>query len=428
MINKIKKLISLAVNSNLVKQAGIYTSLNIIEKLIPFLVLPILARYLTKESLGYYIVYQTIISFMLPIISLNSDSSVLVNYYKLEKIEFAKYFFNSFYIIGLSLIFFSAIFIIFPASIAKLLEFPKELLIAIVFISFSSVFVRLIQNLWQVEKRPLRYGQFSISLTLTKDGLMLFFVVYFGLQFDGIIISQLIAYLIFLIVSIIILYRRQLLKPNFNIPYLTDSLKVGLPLTGHQIFAWLGNQSNRLLINIVLGSAATASFGIGSVYGSIVTVLQNSFNKAFVPHLFSELKSPLRPTNLKWVKFTYLYNLGLFIVAIFIGFVGYQFNSILFGEEYNDSSQFIFYIVIGSAFNGMYKMHVNYIFFTKETKYVMYITMYGGIVNVVLCYLLITLVGVLGAAQAFMISQLITYLLAWYYGNKMFPMPWFKLL
>lgn len=428
MKRKLSNLYKKTINNSLFKQAGAYTAFNLLEKIIPFLILPIIARYLNKEALGYYIVYQAIIAFILPILSLNADAAVLVNYFKLDKKEFAKYFFNSFYIIGITLIIFSIIFTIFPNFLATYLEFPPEWLIALIFIALCTLFVRLIQHLWQIEKQPAKYGKFSISLMLLKDGLMLAFVLFTDLQFDGIVLSQIITYGIFFAITLLILHKRGLLIRSYHKDYIKDSIKVGLPLTFHQIFAWLGNQANRLIINIMVGTAATASFGVGSIYGSIVTVFQNSFNKAYVPHLFDKLKelSDARKANL--VKITYYYNLGLLLFALIVGVVGYYFNEIFFSSGYTDSKQFIIYLALGSGFNGLYKMHVNYIFFTKDTKFVMYVTLVAGLANLGLCYLLISLFGVIGAAQAYLISQIISYILAWYFGNKLIPMPWFKKL
>lgn len=426
MTGPVRKLFTILMKSSLFRQAGAYTLFNLIEKIIPFVILPIIARYLSKEALGYYIVYQAIIAFILPILSLNADSAVLVNYFKLDKKEFAKYFFNAFYIIGVTMLSFTLVFLAFPGFLAKYLEFPKEWLVALVIISFCHVIIRLAQKLWQIEKNPVKYGIFTISLTLVKDGVLLAFVIFSDYEFNGVVFSQLISYGIFSLISLIIFYRRELLKTSWEKPYIKDSLRMGVPLTFHQLFLWLGNQANRLIINIMIGTAATASFGIGSVYGSVVTVFQNSFNAAFVPHLYENLKdiNDRRKSNL--VKFTYYYNSGLIIFSILIALGGYLFNDLLFGIDYTASKQFIFYLALGSGFNGLYKMHINYIFFTKDTKFVMYVTLIGGVANIVMCYVLINFFGVIGAAQAYLISQVISYLLSWYFGNRLIPMPWFK--
>lgn len=420
MIKKILK-------NKLARSTGSYLLFNTLDRIIPFVIIPIITRYLTKEEFGTYIVYQAFVAFILPVISLNTDSAILINYYKLDKNNFKSYFFNGIVIFLISLVIFSIAFLSFPSFLSKWLEFPSEWFWAVLLIAGQTYIIRLVLNLWQVEKNPNKYGIYSISQTLSKNLLLLFFVVVLKDGWKGVILSQIIAYTVVFFMGIIILYRRKIIYWNLNKEYLIDNLKVGGPLSVHQIGAWFGNQSNRIIINSLVGTAATGLYGIASVFASIVTVLQNAFNKAFVPYLYEKLKDLDSDSSVKLVKLTYLYNFGLVVFSLVIAFGGILFNDILFGEKYTHAKQFIIWLVLGSAFNGLYKMHVSYIFFTKKTQYVLYITLFTGLLNVLFCYLLIKLNGTVGAAQSYFLTQFLAYLASWYFGNKLIHLPWFKI-
>ena len=69
-------------------------------------------------------------------------------------------------------------------------------------------------------------------------------------------------------------------------------------------------------------------------------------------------------------------------------------------------------------------MHVNYIFFEKKSKLLMLITLISGGVNIGLCFWLISVNGAIGAAQAFLLSNVVSYIVTFYISNKLIPMPW----
>ena len=423
MIKDFKKKIF---KSKLIKSAGTYTIFNLIDKCIPFLLLPIITRYLLPEEYGVYVLYQSLVGFLLPFVSLNTDSAILINYFKLKKNQFNNYLVNGVTIFFVNLIILVTINYFLNDYMASLIDFPKNFLYSVLLVCPLQYFSKLIKNLWQVKKEPIKYGVFSVSLTLTKNVLMIIFVVGYGFKWQGLIYSQLIGWGLFAFISLYILSKNKLLKFNYNRNYVVDNLKVGVPLTLHQLGGWLGDLSSRLIIAAVLGKEAVGSYGIGATFGMIVLLLQDAFNKAFVPYLFEQLESINNERKIKLVRITYLYNILIFIIGLLVGLFGYFSVGLIFGDVYESSRHYIIWLTIAYAFNGMYKSHVNYIFFSKKTYLLLMITLTTGLLNIFLSYFLVGKFGTLGAAQALLIVFLLSYLIAWYIGNRVINMPWFS--
>lgn len=74
----------------------------------------------------------------------------------------------------------------------------------------------------------------------------------------------------------------------------------------------------------------------------------------------------------------------------------------------------------------MYSMVVNYVLNTKKTVYLSYVTFTVSIIHVVVSYFLILYNGILGAAQATLITSFITFISVWWLSQKLYPMPWFN--
>lgn len=411
-------------NSKLAQDTGIYTILTVIDRAIPFLLLPIITRYLAPDEYGVFITFQTLMSFFAPLLSLGTDASILINYFKLAYDKFRKYFFNSFIIfLVLSGIVFTT-FYFFSVPIGDAVNFPPSWLLWVIAGCFFQYINDLNSNLWQSFREPKKYGIFKISYTVFKNSLNLIFVISFSLSWKGLVYSQIITAFLFSLISITIFIRRKYLSSSYNKEYVKDSLHYGIPFSLHNLGAWGSELASRLILNSLIGTAATGEFGAGATLGMIVSLIQDSFNRAFAPYLFEKLKNPDSATKLSLVKRTYLYYVVILIVAGIIGAAGTFAAQTILGSKYQNSSQFVIWVSFAYAFTGMYKMHVNYIFYEKKSKLLMLITLISGGVNILLCFWLIKMDGAIGAAQAFLFSNIISYLITFYIANRLIPMPW----
>lgn len=423
-------------HSELLKHGGIFMLFNILDKMVPFLVLPIISRILTVEEMGFYILFQAVYNFMLPVITLNSDSAIMLNHYHLDANRFKSYFSSGVCVFFLTFICCCLGTLLFIEQLESFLNFDISILYIIYLICLFYFFNRINLNIWQKEKKPINYGVFTILLTIVKNIFILIFIFYLPqYSWFGIVYSQLISQFIFFGYSFIFLYKRGLINLKFNKIYFKEVIRIGYPLTLHQLGAWSGNLASRLIINAMIGTMAAGHFGIGATFGIIMTLIQDSFNKAFTPFLYERLKmisleeidSKIASMKGKLVKLTYIYNIGLLLFAFFISLIGYYGVEFIFGPQYETSKVYIFWVVFGAAFNGMYKMHIGYMFYSKKTKGIASITITTGIINLCLCYLLIRFNGnAVGAAQAIFTSQFLSYILSWKKSNNIYPMPWFN--
>lgn len=73
--------------------------------------------------------------------------------------------------------------------------------------------------------------------------------------------------------------------------------------------------------------------------------------------------------------------------------------------------QYILWLALAFAFNGMYKMVVNYIFYVEKTYILGLITTLTAIINISLSYFLISRYGAVGVAYSSVVSYLISFCL-----------------
>ncbi|MDD3416506.1 MAG: oligosaccharide flippase family protein [Lachnospiraceae bacterium] len=410
--------------NSLLRATGIYTITSIINSAIPFLLLPILTRYLTPEDYGIVSMFTLLITFVSPFTGLSINGAISRQYYNKDEVDIWKYVFNCFLILITSTLFVSIIFFIFSKMISDLASFPSSYLWLVIVYSFSQFVVSIVLSLWQVQKKALRYGIFVNGQTLLNGVLSIAFVVSLNFGWKGRIYGQTIAVLVFAGFAIITLFKNKWITFSFNKKYILNALNFGVPLIPHALSGSIISMTDRVFITGMVGLAATGVYTVGYQVGSIINILAMSFNNAYIPWLYERLEKNDNTTKIKIVKFTYLYFVLIIFLAIVLGMIAPYALKIFLGESFNNSSIYVIWIALGYAFNGMYLMVVNYIFYAQKTKYLAMVTFFTAILNIILNYYFIKANGAIGAAQATTIIFLIKFLIVWILSDKVQRMPW----
>lgn len=175
----------------------------------------------------------------------------------------------------------------------------------------------------------------------------------------------------------------------------------------------------------MVGVADAGVYTVGYQIGAIINLLATAFNRAYSPWLFKKLNQNNGQIKRKIVGYTYLYFLLILFFAFLLGIVAPFILKYLLGKEFQGSAIYVTWIAVGSAFNGMYYMVVNYIFYAEKTYLLAIVTFTGAAINICMNYFLIKINGAIGAAQATSVTHLITFLMVWYLAKRVYSMPWF---
>ncbi|GAG28587.1 unnamed protein product, partial [marine sediment metagenome] len=203
-----------------------------------------------------------------------------------------------------------------------------------------------------------------------------------------------------------------------------DALFFGVPLIPHALGGWIVTSIDRIFINSMVGVAATGLYSVGYSVGMIIGLLAHSFNLAWSPFLYEKLKENNYSTKMKIVKFTYLYDIGIVFLALALSFIAPYFLKFFVSRNFYFAYKYVLWIALGYAFQGMYFMVVNYIFYVKKTYILAWVTFTSAGVNIVLNYFFIKANGAIGAAQATTITFFVQFIMVWVLSAKVYKMPW----
>lgn len=408
----------------LFKNSLAYVLTNVINVSVPLLVLPILTRYLTPSDYGIVAIYQVIETIVFLIIGLNTHSAIMVNFYKISKEKLRIYIGNVFFILFITFIVALIISFIIGLFIESIFSFPTSWLPVVVIIALFQFVVLVNLTLWRAEQKARSYSIMQITSSLFNLGLSVYLVVAIGMKWQGRILSILITYIIFGIVNIYLLRRRGYLKLNYKPEYIRDALKVSVPLIPHSLSGWIDNAIDRVLVTAMVGISTTGLYSVGYQVGMLIGMLSTAFNKAWTPFLFQKLTENNPATKLKIVKFTYLYFAVILLMALVLSLLAPFLLSIFVGPQFQSANKYIVWVAFAYALTGMYFMVTNYIFYVKKTHILAWITFGSALLYIGANYVLISLNGAVGAAQATLLLHLLTFVGSWILSARVYKMPW----
>ncbi len=412
---------------SLLKGARIYLVSNILNAIIPFLLLPILTRFLTPAEYGQIAMFQTLLAGISTFIGFNAVGAANRKFYDDDVSDFVLKEFNGacMHILAASSIFVFICILFFQKQLSAFLAIPTSWIFSAVVISILSFISSIRLGQWQIRSQAKLFGILQVSSSLINMLLSLLFVVVLAQGAEGRIDAQIITAFIAAIVALSWLYKDKLLQVKVWRPaYIKEALEFGIPLIPHHLGFFLISAVDRFIINDKLGLAEAGIYMVAVQLSLAMAIIFDAVNKAYVPWLFERLKRDNAKEKKQIVKYTYLYFLAVLVLAGIAFIIGPLVITLIAGEKYSSAGAIIGWLCLGQAFNGMYLMVTNYIFYAKKTKTLSLITINTGFLNVGLLLVLIGHFGLVGAALSFTISKLVQFVITWYLSHKSVAMPW----
>lgn len=427
MAKLFKQLITI-IQGRLFRSTSVYLGSSFLNALVPFLLLPVLTRYLTPVDYGIVTMFTVMIGFVSPFVGLSAHGALYRQYFELDREQMKIYVANILAILLFSFCVVSVIFFVFSDHISNLCAIPQKWLGALVIVSTMTFLRQIRLTLWQVQVKPIAYGVYQNIHTLTNFGLSLFFVLALGLSWTGRIWGILLASIIFGVISVFLLYRQGWLRFQLNLNYIKNALNFGMPMVPTALRGSLFVIIDRLFITNMIGIGATGLYATGYQLTMAIHLLAVSFNNAYVPWLFGKLRLDDKNINKNIVRLNYVYFIAIIVISLLWAIVSAWLLGFYVGPKFYDAKPYIIWFALGFAFSSMHSMVVNYIFFAQKTGRYGLISLASIGMNIILNYTLISLNGAIGAAQAMCITYFFTFMMTWWLASKVHKMPWFSAL
>lgn len=380
---------------------------------------------LLPESVGVLSLITSTYSFLAPFILLSTSGAFFVEYFKKEYTgEFSNYFSNALILNFILFVFFLLVALCGLNTFANIVNCPKEWILAIPFLCYFDSVKASVLSVLQIKKNALLYSFFSLGYSVLNFSFSFLFVFKYGLDYQGRLSGIFIAGITIAFVSFFVFWKMNLLKFSISKNILKDIINYGFPILPHSIGLLILDVSDRYFINFFNGKYELGVYSISYLLGSVIYIIAGAFSTAWVPYLYDELKNDTHRSNIKIVKISYWYILGLVLFCVIYIICIPIIYKIFINENYYSGISYCYIIVIGYFFTCIYLIFAGILFYEKKNYIFGYVSGINIICNLVLNYFLIKKYGVFGAAIATSISMFLFMVLIAYFSHRLRPLPW----
>ena len=407
-----------------IKSSVIYLGSSILNKSIPFLLLPILTRYLSPEEYGVLSIFQLMISFFTAFVGMAIHTNVSKNFFKYTKAQTSLMIGNILMILSLTTIIYLAITFVVSLFYQEIFSVPSNLIVIIPLLSFMFMINTINLTILRNQEKAVLFGIYEITNTAVNMAVTILLLIMYNYGWYARAGGIIIAYTIFFIISLFHMKKNGFIILQYDRVVARKILKLSTPLIPHVVGGIIIALSDRIFIERMISLEMVGIYSVGYMFGMVVILFTDSFLKAWSPWFYKMLSNADNTNKIKIVKYSYLYILATFLIAFGISILAKFIIPYLVDHRYAGSEVFVFWIAIGYAVHGIYKIFFPYLVHISKTYFLGVSTTIAAVLNLIFNYFLIKEFGAIGAAYSTVLSFIVSASLVFWYQNKHFRMPW----
>ncbi len=381
------------------------------QRFFAFLLLPLYTRYLTPESYGIVSVVTALSITLGMMLNLSFGGAITRFHFEYRGTHRLKEFRGTLLIFAMLFSAVSGVLLLaFGAPLfAPLLgtvPFMPYMAIGVVGALFFPVY-DIFLNAIQAEERARRFAWVTVSNFVVRAAIAITLVVGGGMQAEGPLIAASVTSMLYAGLSLLLI--RKTVSFTFRWHYLKEAAAYSLPLLPHMMVTQIKHITDKLFLNGMISTASAGIYNIGFQIGSLTAIVAMAANRAFIPPFMSAMKEQ----NSK--ELDELEDLGSFLIyayvmiSLFMSFFAKEFVTVLTTGQYHAGFTVIPFIAFTFVARGIYFLFVNTLFYHKKsTKFVVAGSASGMIMNILFNWVFIRWWGLVGAAAATLLSQIVT--------------------
>lgn len=404
MIEKIKEL---------TKDTVIYGISTIVGRFLNFLLVPIYTNFISTSDFGVFSNIYAYIAILTIIFIYGMDAAFLKYSSLAEESKKKDSFSTPFVFVMLTTIIIVAVLSILKSSFLTLMRVPSDYsylyLYFILILAFDATALIPFASL-RLKRKAAKFTSIKLINIFINLSLNLILIVVYNFGIEAIFISNLAASVFSFLALLPEIFSNLKLKIDFVL--LKRMLWFGIPYLPASIAAMLVQVIDRPIVLALTDASTLGIYQANYKLGIFMMLFVSMFQYAWQPFFLTNAKE-------KNAKEIFSKILTLFLLAAtFIWIVltlfvedlaKFEFlpGKTIIGREYLSGLIIVPIILLGYLFHGLYVNFTAGIYIEEKTKYFPMVTGSGAVINVVVNFLLIPIIGIIGAALATLFSYVV---------------------
>lgn len=377
LINKILK-------NSLLKNGALFAFFSFLNSGINFLLLLVLANFISPTEYGELNLFNTFVTLLAIFISLNATGIIAVDFFSSDKKQLCRMLNTVLCLSTISFGFFSILLLLFSSFFETTIGLSIEYQWMGLLVCYAQVFSVINLDIWRLEEKPISYGLYSVATIIANFALTLILVICFKQGWLGRLYAQVSVSAIFFFISIYFLRHRGYLVKIFPTKKsIKAALNFGVPLIPHNASIWVRQGLDRYIINYFYLATQVGLYSFAYNFANIIQIIGLAFNATNSVYIYKNLAKKdesVKPVLRHQTKMMIIF----FIVITVLVCIGTIIFIPICIPEYAGAIPYLIPLCISALFQCIYYLFVNYIFYYKKTKQLMYITFSLSLLHLIL--------------------------------------------
>jgi O-antigen/teichoic acid export membrane protein len=407
-------------------KSGTYFVTTFVNSAIPFLVLPILTRYMAPEQYANVALFSFYLALTNSLAGFSIPNVISKHFFDSDKKQVAGLIGSSIYILAIFTL--AAIFLIILAYplLRKIVDLKLLWLVLVPVTSFAFVMFSTGLTVMRNEKKRFLFGKHQIGNTVIDVAVSLLLVVVFLWNWQGRIGGIVFSY------SISALLMAFYLKANGYISFVISKkpiksvLHMVVPLLPHSFQSVLIFQAGLLFIQLCFSKQLLGVYAVALQVAFAVKLLNSALALSWSPYLYEQLAKKHDINRMYLARLLLalaaVMSLGVLFIVVFSGII----LRVMTSRQYWRAGEFIPWLAIGYFFQGLQVFWLPFLIKFEKQKYISLISFVNMLFMVVLNIWFVNAFGYMGIAYAFLIIYLSMFLAFAWKTQKVFPLPWLR--
>ena len=400
-------MISRLINNKTLINGSMFAGFSFINRGFSFLLLLILANYITPAEYGYLSLFSTVVMVEGYFMAMSTEGYMSVAFFK-EGEEGIKNTFSC--ILATCLItsvLFGGILAIGGDKLASLLELPQNVLYLSIAISFFTVFTNINLDYIRLREKVKTYGMYSCGNALLNFVISILLVKTFLMGWEGRVYAQTLCFTLFGIIGLITFIGGGYMRLPDK-AYWKKMLIWGVPLIPHLATQFIRQGCDRYIIDYyhTIEDVGLFSFALNLV--NIITMIGVGFNQSNSVDIYKLLGNTELTKEQKYIKMGRQINLFLKIytfISVLVMILGYLIILLLL-PNYSNAMNYFVVLCFYAFLVCIYLVYTNFLFYYNKTKDLMLYT-FGLAVLHLLLSLFLTRYSLYATAFIYVVTQLL---------------------
>lgn len=203
-----------------------------------------------------------------------------------------------------------------------------------------------------------------------------------------------------------VMNRQWFVLKKFDVRLLKQLLVIAIPLLPNFLIYWIFNSCDKVMITNMIGVGAAGIYSVGSKLGNCSQLIYMAFAGGWQFFAFSTMKEEKQVKNNSMI-FEYL-GIISFVATSFICAWSYLIFKVVFTKQYLGGYIVAPYLFLAPLLQMLFQVVSNQFLVVKKTWPNMLILSVGAILNIIVNYTLIPVLGIEGASIATIMGYVVS--------------------